>query len=206
MEYQPHLGLGSPTATQGPSHFIPEMEYPCLPLNLISGLNTYMAFRSHSHGTDTLPSSSTTSLENSPIVSPAPSVSLARRDTSEPKAARRRAQNREAQRRFRERKEQQKQVLQKDAEELRKDYQALLKQYVDTASEVTRLVKENNLLRFEVRSLRQQWRFVPAVLQRFQGVDSLGVLPEGALPFKDVQDYLGDIASGPLSNTTPYFS
>lgn len=107
----------------------------------------------------------------------------------------RRAQNREAQRRFRERKEQQKKVLQKDAEELHKDYQTLLKQYSDTASDLTRLVKENETLRAEVRKMRQQWRLLLAVLQLIQGPQLPGDLSETALPLDDLRVYVEDLDS-----------
>jgi septal ring factor EnvC (AmiA/AmiB activator) len=119
---------------------------------------------------------------------------------------RRRAQNREAQRRFRERKEQQKKVLQNDAEELHKDYQTLLKQYSDTAGDLTRLVKENESLRVEVRELRQQWRLLLAVLRLFQGSQLPGNSPDSALPFDGLRLYVEDLAGGIYPSTTRYLS
>ncbi|GAM43107.1 bZIP transcription factor [Talaromyces pinophilus] len=145
MEDQWDLMLGSPTAKHGASPFMPEVEYPSLPLDLLCGL------------------------------------------------ARRRIQNREAQRRFRERKEQRKNSLQKNAEELHRDYQTLLTQYADTVSDVTRLVQENGVLRFEIRKLRQQWRLLLTIIQRLQGSQSPGASRESAFNFDDVQDYLEDL-------------
>ncbi|KAJ0419807.1 hypothetical protein BJY00DRAFT_302001 [Aspergillus carlsbadensis] len=158
-----------------------------------------------------LPSTPTTSgSESSPTTSPAPSASPSTADPSESKVARRRAQNRDAQRRFRERKEHQKKILEKDADTLRADYQALLKQYADTATDMTRLVKENDMLRFEVKNLRHQWRLVLAVLQRLHGADSVvDALPvDEAFAFDDVvgQGYLEEVSSRPLPNMTRYLS
>ncbi|KAL2844085.1 hypothetical protein BJY01DRAFT_248330 [Aspergillus pseudoustus] len=211
MEYhQSHSTLRSPTATHALPPFLSEVDYPSLPLDLICGLDNFTVFHGHSQRTDILASSATASPESSRTSSPSPSDSGISRDPSERKAARRRAQNREAQRRFRERKEQQKKVLQKDADALRKDYQALLKQYADAASDVTRLVKENDVLRFEVRNLRQQWRLVLGVLQRLPSVQGQSPSPGGVLPediafaFDDNQGYLEDLASGALPNMMRY--
>ncbi|KAL2786653.1 hypothetical protein BJX66DRAFT_341972 [Aspergillus keveii] len=209
MEYQPHLTLRSPTDNPGSSPFIADMGYPSLPLDLICGLNNYMALQAHNQATGMLPTTPTTSSsETSPTVSPAPSVSPSSADPNESKAARRRAQNRDAQRRFRERKEHQKKILEKDADALRTDYQALLKQYADTATDMTRLVKENDMLRLEVKNLRYQWRLVLAVLQRLQGAESLPVLPEEAFIFEDLsgQAYSEDLSSRPLPNMTRFLS
>ncbi|PCG96649.1 Hypothetical protein PENO1_010920 [Penicillium occitanis (nom. inval.)] len=202
MEDQWDLMLGSPTAKHGASPFMPEVEYPSLPLDLLCGLNNYMNFHGHSQETGIPASSSTPGPENSPTVSPASSGSPTTQDTSEPKAARRRIQNREAQRRFRERKEQRKNSLQKNAEELHRDYQTLLTQYADTVSDVTRLVQENGVLRFEIRKLRQQWRLLLTIIQRLQGSQSPGASRESAFNFDDVQDYLEDLGSGLFQNTT----
>ncbi|CEN61051.1 hypothetical protein ASPCAL07718 [Aspergillus calidoustus] len=210
MEYQHHLTLRSPTGTPGSSAFIGEVGYPSLPLDLICGLNNYVAFQAHNQGTGMLPTTPTiSSSESSPIVSPAPSASPSTADPSESKAARRRAQNRDAQRRFRERKEHQKKILEKDADALRTDYQALLRQYADTATDMTRLVKENDALRLEVKNLRYQWRLVLAVLQRLQGAESIAAaLPEDAFVLEDVavQAYPEDFSSGPLPNMTRFLS
>ncbi|KAL3481518.1 hypothetical protein BJX99DRAFT_253442 [Aspergillus californicus] len=208
MEYQPHLTLRSPTGTAGSSPFIPDVGYPSLPLDLICGLNNYVAFQMHNQGIGMLPTTPTASSSgSSPIVSPAPSVSPSSSDPSESKAARRRAQNREAQRRFRERKEDQKKILENDADALRTDYQALLKQYADTAIDMTRLVRENEMLRFEVKNLRQQWRLVLAVLQRLPGAESVSAaLPEDAFVFDELprQTYPEDVSSRALPNTTRF--
>lgn len=114
---------------------------------------------------------------------------------------RRRAQNREAQRRFRERKEHQSKLLQKDAEELHKDHQTLLKQYSDTVSDLTQLVKENETLRVEVRKLRQQWRLLLAVLRLFQGSQLPGDWAESAIPFDDLRVYVEDLVDGIYPST-----
>ncbi|GIC90366.1 uncharacterized protein Aud_006800 [Aspergillus udagawae] len=155
-----------------------------------------MTFQGH-QGTGGMPPSRTTASPTS-----SPTTSSIDTEASGPKTAKRRVQNREAQRRFRERKEQQKKLLQKNAEDLRNEYQILLKQYTQTASDVTRLVKENVVLRVEVKNLRQQWRMIFAVLQRLQGAHSAAALPEDEFPFDDVQGYLEELASATLSNST----
>jgi regulator of replication initiation timing len=83
-----------------------------------------------------------------------------------------------------------------------------LKQYADTATDMTRLVKENDMLRLEVKNLRYQWRLVLAVLQRLQGAESLPVLPEEAFISEDLsgQAYSEDLSSQPLPNMTRFFS
>ncbi|KAL4872323.1 hypothetical protein BDV12DRAFT_193416 [Aspergillus spectabilis] len=215
MEYQPLLTLRSPT---GPSSSMHEIDHPSLPLDLICGLGNYMAFQGLHQSTGIVPGRSTASPTSSPLSSsidgtqrevrhsnpnpnPSPTTDA---DASEPKNVKRRVQNREAQRRFRERKEQQKKLLQKNAEDIRNEYQILLKQYAQTASDVTRLVKENDVLRFEVRNLRQQWRLVFAVLQRLQGAQSSPALADDTFPLVDLQDYLEELASESLSNSTHY--
>jgi regulator of replication initiation timing len=81
-------------------------------------------------------------------------------------------------------------------------------QYADTATDMTRLVKENDMLRLEVKNLRYQWRLVLAVLQRLQGAESLPVLPEEAFIFDDIssQTYSEDLSSRPLPNMTRFLS
>ncbi|KAF4179354.1 hypothetical protein CNMCM8694_008108 [Aspergillus lentulus] len=82
------------------------------------------------------------------------------------KTVRRRMQNREAQRRFRERKDLQKKTLQQKAEDLQFKCQTLLDQYTKRTDEVCRLLKENDALRSEVQTLRQQWEIISTILHR----------------------------------------
>ncbi|KAL5335509.1 hypothetical protein BJX70DRAFT_401502 [Aspergillus crustosus] len=77
--------------------------------------------------------------------------------------AKRRAQNRAAQRRFRFRKELQKQHLQQTADDVRTEYKSLIKEYTQRLNEMASLRRENEVLRFEVRNLREQWRLVLGV-------------------------------------------
>ncbi|EAW07119.1 bZIP transcription factor [Aspergillus clavatus NRRL 1] len=85
---------------------------------------------------------------------------------SKTKNVKRRMQNREAQRRFRERKDQQQKTLQAKAEDLQTKYQKLSDQYTQRTDEVCRLLKENDSLRSEVKTLRQQWQIIMALMHR----------------------------------------
>ncbi|GIC91386.1 bZIP transcription factor [Aspergillus udagawae] len=95
---------------------------------------------------------------------------------------RRRMQNREAQRRFRERKDQQQKTLQQKAEDLQIKCQTLLDQYTKRTDEVCRLLKENDALRSEVKTLRQQWEVISTILHRPKGSRSPSVLVDEASP------------------------
>lgn len=90
------------------------------------------------------------------------------------------------------------QVLHKKAEELRNDYQILLKKYTHAAGDVTGLIKENDMLRSDARNLRQQLSLVFAAFQRLQGRQLPENLSKDTFYFKDAKDYLEDLASGPL--------
>ncbi|KAF7182373.1 hypothetical protein CNMCM7691_001853 [Aspergillus felis] len=92
------------------------------------------------------------------------------------KNVRRRMQNREAQRRFRERKDQQQKTLQQKAEDLQTKCQSLLDQYTKRTDEVCCLLKENDALRSEVKTLRQQWEVISTILHRPKGSCSSSVL------------------------------
>ncbi|GFG23835.1 hypothetical protein IFM61606_03727 [Aspergillus udagawae] len=98
------------------------------------------------------------------------------------KNVRRRMQNREAQRRFRERKDQQQKTLQQKAEDLQIKCQTLLDQYTKRTDEVCRLLKENDALRSEVKTLRQQWEVISTILHRPKGSRSPSVLVDEASP------------------------
>ncbi|KAF7136990.1 hypothetical protein CNMCM5793_006741 [Aspergillus hiratsukae] len=98
------------------------------------------------------------------------------------KNVRRRMQNREAQRRFRERKDQQQKTLQQKAEDLQMKCQSLLDQYTKRTDEVCRLLKENDALRSEVKTLRQQWEVISTILQRPKGSRSSSVLVDETSP------------------------
>ncbi|EAW17373.1 bZIP transcription factor [Aspergillus fischeri NRRL 181] len=95
---------------------------------------------------------------------------------------RRRMQNREAQRRFRERKDQQQKTLQQKAEDLQIKCQTLLDQYTRRTDEVCRLLKENDALRAEAKTLRQQWELFSTILHRSKGSRSSSVVVNETSP------------------------
>ncbi|GIJ83303.1 hypothetical protein Asppvi_002122 [Aspergillus pseudoviridinutans] len=95
---------------------------------------------------------------------------------------RRRMQNREAQRRFRERKDQKQKTLEQKAEDLQIKCQTLLDQYTKRTDEVCRLLKENDALRSEVKTLRQQWEVISTILHRPKGSRSSSVLVDETSP------------------------
>ncbi|KAF5008771.1 hypothetical protein FDECE_4962, partial [Fusarium decemcellulare] len=116
--------------------------------------------------------------------------------------SRRRMQNRESQRRFRERKEQLQKTLQQQVDNSRSKYEALLRGYNESTTEITLLLQENDALRSEVKDLRRQRRLMLSVMKMLRGSKrpSSSEARETADFLGDVMHYLGDVSDDP---TTP---
>ncbi|KAJ3550026.1 hypothetical protein NM208_g183 [Fusarium decemcellulare] len=118
--------------------------------------------------------------------------------------SRRRMQNRESQRRFRERKEQLQKTLQQQVDNSRSKYEALLRGYNESTTEITLLLQENDALRSEVKDLRRQRRLMLSVMKMLRGGKrpSSSEAGETADFLSDVMHYLGDVSDDPATPDT----